>query len=63
MDGGWGWMVVLGKCPYSMYSVHCTEAEFLYVIWTKAFRVFLLAIHSRHLLTDLLPPPPFETGL
>jgi hypothetical protein len=30
-----------------MYCIISTEAEFLDVIRTKAFRVFLLAIHSR----------------
>jgi hypothetical protein len=25
MDGGWGWMVVLGKCPNIVVKdVHCT---------------------------------------
>ncbi len=33
------------------------EAEFLDVIWTKVFRVFIRAIHS-HLYTMDLPPPP-----
>ena len=32
--------------PDAKYQSRCTEAEFLDVIGTKVFRVFLLAIHS-----------------
>jgi hypothetical protein len=43
-----------------------SEAEFLDVIGTNVFRVFLLANHSHLLLTDFTPLPLeqkwFETG-
>ena len=38
-------------------SVLKAEAEFMDVIGTKVFRVFLLAIHSHPLITIFTPPP------